>query len=196
MEKVDGNFYKIEGIIDLMEFVKFCEKNQKSRRIWLRKLALLENLNSYYQFAVSQMLLFRESLLKNAELLREGKFNSSEYDDTNSKSHSSAISFYSFGRICIESMRLLSKETILCSQEEEKVKLLELCRNKYSPWVQDFIKKRIIIAAHPHDDSGMIIGPKSWGSDGTITFDTIDLQYIKIDHDKYILDPAKDLGKL
>lgn len=193
MEKINENFYKVEGIMDLVEF---CKINQKPRKLWLKRLAFLENLNSYYLFAVSSALIFQESLFQGIELLKEGRFKSNEYDYFNIKSHSSAISFYSHSRVCIETVRILSEEAIIFSQSEEKAELLQKHRDSNKSWVTESINKRNAITAHPHNIRKMIIGPSSWGSSGEIMFNTVDLEHVTIARDEYTLDPVKDLKEL
>lgn len=192
METINEDFYKAEGLLDL---IKICgDSKLKPRRLWLRRLALLENLNNYYRFAVGSVRLFQESFNKNLELISKGEGTKDNFDD---ESHSSALSFYSHGRVCIESSRLLSDEAIFYTNNEKKAEALQEHRDKYAAWARDIIEKRNEIVAHPHNTRKMITGsPNSWGSSGELTFFTVDLEHITIKHDEYKLEPIKNLKEL
>lgn len=192
METINEDFYKAEGLLDL---VKVCaDPDLKPRRLWLRRLVLLENLNNYYRFAVGSVRLFQESFNKNLELISKGEKTKESSDD---ESHSSALSFYSHSRVCIESSRLLSEEAVFYTDDEEKAEALQKHRDKYAVRARDIIEKRNEIIAHPHNTRKMIIGsPSSWGSSGELTFFTVDLEHITIKHDKYRLKPIEDLKEL
>ena len=189
MSDINENYYKIEGVLNLTQH---CY-GKLPKRLWLRRMALLENLNNYYRFAVSSVRLFQESSLKNLDLLSKQELQRDDFDD---KSHSSALSFYSHARVCLESSKLLSEEGIFSSGDDEKVEFFQKHRDEYARWARDVIDKRNDIIAHPHNLRRMIVGPSGWGSNGKIRFNTVDLERIIISHDMYELDPASDLSEL
>lgn len=187
---VNENFYRIEGMISLLKKLGDVSQTSSPRRLWLRRLAFLENLNNYYRFSVSSVILFQESLRKSVDALSDGK-RTDYFDD---ESHSSAIAFYSHCRVCLESGKLLFEEAIFSSTNDAHVKLLQQHRDNYVKWARDVIGKRNDITAHPHNVRKIITGsPNSWGTDGKVTFNIIDLEHITIPKRVYKLDPAEDL---
>jgi len=189
MKTINNSFYKIEGLLDL---IKKCT-GLKPRRLWLRRLALLENLNNYYRFSVSSVRLFQEGFWKSSEI----PLWDINKEDFNDKSHSCAIAFYSHARVCIESSRLLSEEGVLSSNNEKNADVLQKHRDSYAGWARDIIEKRNGVNAHPHDIRKMITGsPSGWGSNGKVAFTTFDLEHIVFTRDKYKLEPVVDLEKL
>ncbi|MEK7488012.1 MAG: hypothetical protein AAB598_01685 [Patescibacteria group bacterium] len=190
MSIINENFYRLEGVVPLLKKMGDITQTSSPRRLWLRRFALLENLNNYYRFSVSSVMLFQESIQKSVNALSEDK----KTDCFDDESHSSAIAFYSHCRVCLESSRLLFEEAIFSSANDDHAKLLQQHRDNYVKWAREVIEKRNDITAHPHNVRKMIVGsPSSWGTNGKVTFNIIDLEHITIPEKVYELDPAEDL---
>lgn len=189
MHVINEQFYKIVGLDD--EWFNYFA-NKRPRRLWLRRLALLENAYSYYKFAVSAVLLFQECSKKSTNR----SIDNSLRTDLENRSHASALAFYTHSRVCIKSIRSLTEEAVFSSADEEKVTLLQKHRDKYSSRIKNIIDKRNDICAHPHDARKMIINPSSWGTDGTLIFSTIDLEHLTKKDEKYKLVPVEDLKEV
>ncbi len=189
MQKVDEEFYRVGDLVDLLKSRRL--EDQLPKRLWLRRLALLENLNNYYRFAVSSVRFFQESMEGAMDQLSAG----APTDDFDDKLHSSAIAFYSYCRVCLESSRLLSEEAILSSASEESANILQAHRDAHTSWAREIIDKRNAITAHPHERMRQFItgSPSSWGSGGRVRFNTIDLEHLTVPGKEYELEPTEDL---
>lgn len=181
MPEVNEKFYNLKGLDD--DLLRRLEK-LNPRRLWLRRLAFLENIFTYYKFSVSSILLFQESCKKDAMVFEN-------------EQASLALAFYNHARICLASLKELSEEAVFSSVDERKSNLLQDHRDKYSSWAQDTIKKRNSISAHPTNNvREMIVSPSSWGTGGKITFATVDLEHITKGRKEYELEPVTDMKKL
>lgn len=191
MEIIKENFCRIESLVELLKKGDFYDKNP--RRLWLRRLALLENLNTYYRFACNSVLLFQRLYSENYSLLGTKGISSEIITD---QAHSSAVAFYSHGRVCIETMRQLSEETLFSTMSESSANSLQEHRDKYASWARDFINIRNAVVAHPHEIRRMITDVGSWGTHGIIYFPSFDLEHIQQNEELFRLEPTKDLEEL
>lgn len=190
MESITSDFYRIDSLVDLLKNHEL--ERRRPRRLWLRRLALLENLNNYYRFSVGMARLFQDAVFRQTEQLEKNL----STDDFDNKLHAGAIAFYGLSRVCLESARMLSEDAVLYASSEEKADALQEHRDRYASWARTVINKRNKIAAHPHEAREMFLGPKRWYNDGTVIFKGVDLEHITIPEKEYSLEPAKDLREL
>jgi len=196
MESIDNSFYKIQELQDLFRNGVLEEKSP--RRLWLRRQAFLDNLNNYYLYAVSSVRFFQEAKeMYEKEIFKptsQKRKMSEEEGDFDYKLCSSAIAFYGHCRVCIESARLLLEEAIFTSSSDKEVTELQKHRDKYAKWACYIINNRNALTSHPHETRRMITGTSSGhGSNGQVTFNTLDLDHLTLNKKKFILDPTKDL---
>ena len=163
-----------------------------NKRLWAKRTALLENLNTYYWYAVSCVEKVEKADQAIIDAIGTGEFATETLEND---LHSSAIAFYGFARVVIESARILKEDGVLNATKEEVSKgLIDLGR-EYGSWARNVIKARNDITAHPHQIRQFIIGiPSSWGS-GNVSFRAFDLEELSF-QDVFDLAPGTDLGKL
>lgn len=190
--------YNIPILKVLFERVSPLASVKNEQRLWARRLALVENMNMYYQYAISCVRRIEIASIETANLISKNedtlKSEKSDFDY-----YSSAIAFYGFTKVVIETARHLKEDALLNTSDATTIKELIKLGRKYRTWANDVIKARNDITAHPHSArNGMrkfVIGPSSTSSSEDISFKAFNLEELSFT-DAFDLTPKADLGEL
>ncbi len=186
MKKIEKDNYELDSVINLYKKVH----NKKSPNwVWGYRQAYLSHLLNYWRFTIATIRIFQEELEKSEkERFRD--------DDLNNKVHATSINSYNLMRICLKACEILSNNAAYSTVSDEFSKKLQKFRRENKKLGYCIVERRNKLGAHPDSCNCMVEGTMRWGSDGKVTFSTLNLRSMRTNKREIDIDPTKDLIRL
>lgn len=144
----------------------------------------LFSLRDYFRYAVSEIHTQEENLTKMENGEHKNFAINEEYQESEMRIFSCAISSYGHMRTCLHFAKMICKE-------EDNPQLLAI-REKYKEWAKNLVDKRDRIQAHPHEEWAIAGEAYGRNSNGEVYFSTRDFTNSGKSR-KITLTPRKDL---
>ncbi|MFA5368750.1 MAG: hypothetical protein WC303_01930 [Candidatus Paceibacterota bacterium] len=173
--------YEIDSLNKFVDVVRFLMKDeQKFNALYIE----LFSLRDYFKYAVSEIHTQEENLAKMENGEHKNFATNEEYQESEIKIFSCAISSYGHMRTCLHFTKMICKK-------ENNPQLLAI-REKYKEWAKNLVDKRDRIQAHPHEEWAIAGEAYGRNSNGEVYFSTRDFTNSGKSR-KITLTPRKDL---
>ncbi|MFA6252159.1 MAG: hypothetical protein WCX74_02050 [Candidatus Paceibacterota bacterium] len=172
--------YEIDELDRFIDIVRSFYEKDGFNALYIK----LFSLRDYFRYSVSEIRTQEENL----ELMKNGEHNNfatnEEYQESEMRIFSCAISSYGHMRTCLHFVRMICKE-------KDDPQLLAI-REKYKKWAENLVDKRDRIQAHPHEEWAIAGEVSGRNSNGEVYFNTRDFTKSSKSR-KITLTPRKDL---